>query len=890
MEGVLDFDTIDVELDEDLLKKQSRRCRDEFLNSLSLDDEDEDFIIPLFENVEDDEAPVEEEPLDDEQEEEENVDEVVDEEENDSEAQFKYSTHDPNVKWNRMKPQEGERYESPQQLKLCLTNHAISKASWMSTEKSFQIKKMYPHHTCVKNFNNGKLMGPTWLARQFLKELIRTPNLKAKEIQEKVQHKFHTKISWVRSYRARCRAMSMIEGKLGDHYARVWDYGGELLRSNPDSTIKICVEDNNDGTTIFKRMYICFKSIKEGWKMGCRRVVGIDGSFLKGQCKGQLLTAIGRDPNNHVFPIAWAVVEIENKFNWKWFLQLLEVDLGMDAGRGMCVISDQHKGLLEATKEVLPYVEHRQCARHIYANFRKVYSGIQLRNLFWKAAKSTVEGEFKNHMDEIRQISPGAYEHLMAREPNTWCRAFFSTGLACEAVENGMAECFNAVILDARKKPLLTMLEEIRLYMMDRFYNLRELAEKWEGDVCPSAIKKMEEFGEDLKFWRVHPSGQNEFEVRNGLESYGVNIEKRSCACRLWDVSGIPCVHAQASIMLTHQDPKTFISKWFGKAMYISSYSYNILPVNGSNLWTEAPYIKPLPPLERRMPGRPTVKRKRHVSERDDKFSQVSSKGRTVQCQNCQQKGHNKKTCKNPHVEPDPKPNKKIGRPRLDPSLTQWTRRGRGGTRGNRGGGRVPRGGGGFHSWFERGETSNTVPPQKRVNEEYNSEEMVDVDVMSDGDGLDMADMDYITQQITELRKSGYTDVDIMRCLGITKAHLEEFGYVAANVEGGLEGDGQGNEEEGGHGQGDGVEGGGDGQEGEGDGEKEDGEGDEGDGQEEDEEGVPVNDPVQQGHFGNNMKQRTRRPSERIILQKLKKKVVDPLGIGMCEDKALVID
>lgn len=77
------------------------------------------------------------------------------------------------------------------------------------------------------------------------------------------------------------------------------------------------------------------------------------------------------------------------------------------------------------------------------------------------------------------------------------------------------------------------------------------------------------------------------------------------------------------------------------------------------------------------------------------------------------------------------------------------------------------------------------------------------------------------------------------------------------------------------------MEGGGDGQE---------GEGDEGDGQEEDEEGVPVNDPVQQGHFGNNMKQRTRRPSERIILQKLKKKVVDPLGIGMCEDKALVID
>ncbi|CAH1447167.1 unnamed protein product [Lactuca virosa] len=234
---------------------------------------------------------------------------------------------------------------------------------------------------------------------------------------------------------------------------------------------------------------------------------------------------------------------------------------------------------------------------------------------------------------------------------------------------------------------------------------------------------------------------------------------------------------------------------------------------------------------------------------------------------------------------------------------------------------------------FERGETSNTVPPQKRVNEKYKSEEMVDVDVVSDGDGLDMIDMDYIIEQITELRKSGYTDVEIMRCLGITKAHLEEFGYVAANVEGGLEGDVQGNEEQEGHGQGDGVEGDGDGvegggdgqgneeegdgegneEDGEGDGEEEDGEVDgeeedgEGDGEEDEvegvevevvqgneegggveveaedvqgnEEGVPLNDPIQQGHFGNNMQQRTRRPSERIILQKLKKKVVDPLGI-----------
>ena len=103
------------------------------------------------------------------------------------------------------------------------------------------------------------------------------------------------------------------------------------------------------------------------------------------------------------------------------------------------------------------------------------------------------------HMERIKEISPDAYADLMARQPATWCRAYFTSGLACEAVENGIAECFNAIIVDARKKPLITMLEEIRLYMMARFYNLKDVGAKWEASVCPAAVKKMETFAATLK-------------------------------------------------------------------------------------------------------------------------------------------------------------------------------------------------------------------------------------------------------------------------------------------------------------------------------------------------------------------------------------------------------
>lgn len=90
------------------------------------------------------------------------------------------------------------------------------------------------------------------------------------------------------------------------------------MRSNPGSTCKVGVTNNPDDKNYFKRFYICFKSLSVCWK-------------------------IGRDANNQVFPIAWAVVDVENKDNWTWFLELLKDDLDLGTGVDLVVISDQHK-------------------------------------------------------------------------------------------------------------------------------------------------------------------------------------------------------------------------------------------------------------------------------------------------------------------------------------------------------------------------------------------------------------------------------------------------------------------------------------------------------------------------------------------------------------------
>ena len=83
--------------------------------------------------------------------------------------------------------------------------------------------------------------------------------------------------------------------------------------------------------------------LNKRFKQGCRRVLRLDGCFLKGPCQGKLLAAVSKDSNNQMFPVAWAVVEIENKNTWKWFIEQLREDLELGDGTNVVIITDMQK-------------------------------------------------------------------------------------------------------------------------------------------------------------------------------------------------------------------------------------------------------------------------------------------------------------------------------------------------------------------------------------------------------------------------------------------------------------------------------------------------------------------------------------------------------------------
>ncbi|GKB12826.1 pentatricopeptide repeat-containing protein [Tanacetum coccineum] len=130
-------------------------------------------------------------------------------------------------------------------------------------------------------------------------------------------------------------------------------------------------------------------------------------------------------------------------------------------------------------------------------------------------------------------------------------------------------------------KPIITMLESIRVIVMERMNTMRLIMEKWTSDICPKIQKTLELSKDQQRFWHVIPCGENKFEVRRGCDAFKDDEVARTCSCRMWQLSGLPCRHGKACIFKLNKMVEAYVPASFRKDMYFQAYSQYIKPVEG---------------------------------------------------------------------------------------------------------------------------------------------------------------------------------------------------------------------------------------------------------------------------------------------------------------------
>ncbi|GKV49448.1 hypothetical protein SLEP1_g56199 [Rubroshorea leprosula] len=115
-----------------------------------------------------------------------------------------------------------------------------------------------------------------------------------------------------------------------------------------------------------------------------------------------------------------------------------------------------------------------------------------------------------------------------------------------------MCEVFNGLIVDSRHKSIFSMLEDLRMMCGRRTIARRTFAEeKFVGDFGPKIWEKIVVSREGSKRCRVLWPGGAGYEVEEEDKGkFIVDINRRTCTCKCWNMTGIPCKHVVSVIKL----------------------------------------------------------------------------------------------------------------------------------------------------------------------------------------------------------------------------------------------------------------------------------------------------------------------------------------------------
>ncbi|KAJ8425365.1 hypothetical protein Cgig2_015079 [Carnegiea gigantea] len=438
-----------------------------------------------------------------------------------------------------------------------------------------------------------------WVATKLLDEFKDNPNMDKGTMQKTLVRRFGVVVPDYTCSRARKLMKNVVEGSHDAGYKVLPNYMRVFKEKNPDSLCFINWKDEGPGRNpSFKRCQICIGSSITAFKQHCRPFIGIYVCHLKGPYKGIIITAMGLDGNNGQYPLAYGVAPQEDEEEWSFFLHGLVTALhAREDSSKYTIISDRHKGIIKALKNVMPQASRRIYVLHFYKNFASLYPGAWFHCFFYIAANAHSEFVFRKAMYKIKDKDISAFHCLRDNEPlEHWARFKFDQTLKVDDNTNNFVESFNNAIVKHRGKLTYTMLEEITKLIRARFEKRFQISADWDGKVTPFVEKKLKKVElESRNCCNLVPTARGEFDVREGSTNFTVKLADHYCDCQRWQVSGIPCKHAARCILRLNHKLDDYCYPWFNVESYRKLYNGIIHPIPDSCFWgaSERPALDP---------------------------------------------------------------------------------------------------------------------------------------------------------------------------------------------------------------------------------------------------------------------------------------------------------
>ncbi|XP_076901770.1 uncharacterized protein LOC143556301 [Bidens hawaiensis] len=523
-------------------------------------------------------------------------------------------------------------------------------ASKLSTTQLVCIKTMRPTHSC-----QGGSIKPAFRATRswvgnLIKEKVKdSPKIKPKDIAKDLKRDYGIVVNYSQARRAKEYAREQLLGSYKNAYSELPFFCEKIMETNPGSLAKF----STHADLSFHRLFVCFHASISGFVQGCRPLIFLDSTPLNSRYQGMLLTATSADGDDGAFPVAFAIVDEDTSDSWHWFLSEFK---NLVLGHGpITFVADFQKGLRESLPEIFGgECYHAYCLGYlaeklnndITEHFSHEARRMMIEDLYAAAHAPKLEG-FEKYTEDIKAISPEAYNWIVRSEPDHWANAFFG-GSRYNHMTSNFGNYIYSWVSEANELSITQMVDELRGKMMQLIYTRRVESSQWLTRLTPAMEEKLKT--EMLKAHSVQMlrSHGSKFEVRFGEVVDIVDIEIWDCSCKVWLLTGMPCCHAIAVLESSGRGAYDHCSRYVHVEMYQMAYADSINPIPNVERLMDAEFddaaVLVTPPSAAQTPC--STKIRKDVTGR---VGPADFLKRQLQCGKCKGLGHNKRSCKYVH-------------------------------------------------------------------------------------------------------------------------------------------------------------------------------------------------------------------------------------------------
>ncbi|KAL5576113.1 hypothetical protein UlMin_017812 [Ulmus minor] len=354
----------------------------------------------------------------------------------------------------------------------------------------WMVTKYERKHTCTTDFKKVRYRQATsWVVGECVKKRLINPGrvFKPRDVIDDMKRKFGVDISYSVAWRGREYAYENLRlGTPEQSYSLLPGYLHMLRETNPGTVVNLEVGEQDR----FKYLFIAFDASIKGFQY-CRPVVSIDATHMKGKYRGVLFMAVCHDANQQIFPLAFGIGDSENDAAWTWFLRRIKDVFGERPGH--VIVSDRHRSINNAVKEVFPNAFHGICMYHLLNNLKNKFKTKtkELEQHYIQTAKAYNLQEFHVLFYTLCCAVPGAKEYLERVGLDRWTRSH-SPSRRYNIMTTNISESMNAALVKVRELPITAFVNEIRLLCQRWFFERRNKAKDFTSKMSKDVEKKLE--------------------------------------------------------------------------------------------------------------------------------------------------------------------------------------------------------------------------------------------------------------------------------------------------------------------------------------------------------------------------------------------------------------